>query len=161
MDNTEPINKRARLNSKTRRDVILALAASGLGRQEIATKLGIHPKTVQYHTSAAKPAIHEASAQLQSLVEHITTLMPIEKRAGKYAALAMDAKNEAVSLGALQRIDDLDGIVTERERLRSKGVEHSTPAPMFIINNANIDMGGRNVEETASSSSDSRTDPLK
>src|SRR4030095_3056262 len=72
------------------------------------------------------------------------------------AELAMRAKNEAVSLGALQRIDDLDGIVTQKELVRTRRGAQSSPQPMFMLPpGANIHFTVNQQNNTIGSGSES------
>ncbi len=114
---------------------ILALSASdpSLSQSQLAKMVNRSTKTIQRVMKANKATIEEIDTKLRTLNNEIASVVSMKQRAVKYADLAINAKNEAVSLGALARIDDLDGIVTDKERLRSQGVEHSAPAPMFSL----------------------------
>lgn len=70
---------------------------------------------------------------LNALQEHLDTLQSSEDTALNYVELATSAKNEAVRLGAQQRIDDLRGIVTQKELVRTRRDEQAQPQPMFIM----------------------------
>ncbi len=72
-------------------------------------------------------------SNLARLNTAIDRILSVDQKAEKYVALATTAKNEAVSLGALQRIDDLAGIVTEKELVRSKRNEPAAPTAMFSL----------------------------
>ncbi len=122
-------------------------------QDEIAATFGVSRRSIVRDLEDLRPAQAAVNDRLAALTTEITSAITVKQRAEKYAELATSAKNEAVSLGALQRIDDLDGIVTEKERLRSKGVEHSAPAPMFVLpQGANISMTFNTQVNTTTSS---------
>lgn len=127
-----------------RHQVTAMLAQPGVKQSDIAKALGCSLKTVSRIAQQVKPAIAEADSRLTALNKEIATVISVKQRAEKYAKLATSAKNEAVSLGALQRIDDLDGIVTDKERLRAKQVDPAAnQRPIFVFQGGmNIDFGG-------------------
>jgi hypothetical protein len=123
--------------------LIPSLQIAGLTQQQIAEQLQVSRATIVHDLSDMHPAETEAVEHLKTLVSEIHAILPVEKRAQKYADLATKAKNEAVSLGALQRIDDLDGIVTEKERIRAKRDERPAIQALFMLApGASIDFGG-------------------
>ena len=112
---------------------VTALITKGVPYTKIAQMLECSPKTVRRIASEVLPGVEEADTKLAQLTAQISKVITIEARAEKYADLAKNAKNEAVSLGALTRIDDLDGIVTEKERMRLKLAENKPHQPMFVL----------------------------
>lgn len=122
-----------KLNKRQREAATIALSANGLTQVKIAEELGIDRKTVARYLEESKPAEEVVRAAVVELNEQIAKFVTVEQRAQKYAALAKEAKNEAVSLGALQRIDDLAGIVTQKELVRTRRDEVSQPQAMFMM----------------------------
>jgi len=131
-----------KVKQRERKSQILALRAAGLTQTEIAKQFGVSRASIVRDFADLKPAADELDSRLNKLNSEISRVITVEARAKKYAKLATSAKNEAVSLGALQRIDDLDGIVTDKERLRAKQSEQPN-RPMFVFNGGlSIDFGG-------------------
>lgn len=144
---TNGINKRARLNAH-RAQTVLAMSAAGLSQKEIATKLNVSSKTIQRDVQSVKPTLDEAKAYIEEYQNHFDVIYPLEDSALDYVELATNAKNEAVRLGAQQRIDDLRGIVTEKERIRAKQSEVPANQPMFVFQaGAKIDFGGVRIQK--------------
>ena len=125
--------RRNRLKGHDRAATVLALQVAGLKQREIASELGLDIRTVQRDIEKSSKAKAAISTSLDSLNAELESILTVKDRAGRYAELAIRAKNEAVSLGALQRIDDLGGIVTEKERLRAKTQAESAVQPMFVL----------------------------
>lgn len=130
----QPVAKRQpRIKSKDRSQAVLALRVAGLKQREIAQELGVELRTVQrdiHKAAAAQAVVRDTLSEMQAVLGETIT---VKTRAMRYAELATSAKNEAVSLGALQRIDDLQGIITEKERLRAKGADQAPVQPMFVL----------------------------
>lgn len=123
-------------NSKAvrkRTETALALAASGLTQKQIAEQLGVSKQTIHRDIASVKPALEEAESKIAAMQSELNLVISLKERAGKYAQLAKNAKNEAVSLAALGRIDDLEGIVTQKELVRTRRDEASQPAAMFML----------------------------
>ena len=132
--NAPVVSKRTRILSKDdRAKAVLALKVAGLKNGEIAQELGVNRKTIQRDLDESKAATEIIDSQLTQLNAAIAAILPMEQRAGKYVDLATNAKNEAVSLGALQRIDDLAGIVTQKELVRTRRDEAQQPQAMFML----------------------------
>jgi transposase len=110
-----------------------ALAVTGLTQQEIAKELGVSSKSIQRYQAESKDAIAVVNNALNNMTSEISQILSTKQRAEKYAKLAIDAKNEAVSLAALGRIDDLEGIVTEKERIRAKAHDSPQVTPLFVL----------------------------
>lgn len=121
--------------AELRQPQILALQAAGLTLQQIADVFNVSIKSIQRDLeviSAAKQNFNTST--LDALMTPLRIAISPEQRAARYAELAISAKNEAVSLGALQRIDDLDGIVTQKELVRTRRDDAATTVqPMFIL----------------------------
>lgn len=128
--NGPPISK---LRKSERQKAVLALKVAGLKNGEIAKQLAVDRKTIQRDLEDSVQATHAVESPLNILNDAISAILKTEERAQRYAELAINAKNEAVSLGALQRIDDLSGIVTEKERIRAKAAEPQEIQPLFVF----------------------------
>ncbi len=162
MSPTSPIIDRPKqkLNKVQRRQLIPSLQIAGLTQEEIAGYLGVSRSTVINDINEMPQAAVDATEHLKSLSDEIRARMPLEKRAEKYVALATSAKNEAVSLGALQRIDDLDGIVTEKERIRAKQSEQPANQPLFVFQSgAQISFGPTTIGGESKSLHNTSTAP--
>lgn len=111
----------------------LALKASGMQVKDIAAELGVDRKSIQRYTQESEAAAEVVESALKKLNNELEPLLTVKRRAEEYASLATTAKNEAVRLGTLQRIDDLAGIVTEKELVRSKRNEPASPQALFML----------------------------
>ena len=110
------------------------MTSAGATPTEIANILKVAPNTIRRITRELKADIDSTNSKLAELQREITSVITVKQRAEKYAALATSAKNEAVSLGALTRIDDIAGIVTDRERMRiDKQTSEPVIQPMFLL----------------------------
>ena len=112
---------------------VTALLTKGIKYKQIAAMLGCSAQTVRRIADEVLPGIEQADSKLAVLTREVQQVINVKTRAARYAELATSAKNEAVSLGALTRIDDLEGIVTEKERLRLKQAEQKAYQPMFML----------------------------
>jgi transcriptional regulator with XRE-family HTH domain len=127
------VTKRRKIKAQQRREVILALQLQGKTQEQIAAELGVSRRTINRDLDEMQPSVEVAKTILQRAQDRIRDTMPVEKRVDNYVELAMSAKNEAVRQGATQRLDDLDGIVPERELIRAKGHEPQAVQPMFVL----------------------------
>jgi DNA-binding XRE family transcriptional regulator len=118
---------------RKRTETTLALAASGLTQAQIAKELRVSPKTVQRDIAQVKPTLDEARSILDKLVTKIDEIHSVEDSARTYAELAKYAKNEAVRLATEDRIQDLRGVVTQKELVRTRRDEQSQPQAMFML----------------------------
>ena len=128
--------KRLRYNLKQEKQPeIVVLKAQGLTQREIAAQLGCSTATVNRSLKGQDEQVATIQQNLANqLMTAIEKHISLESRAGKYADLALNAKNEAVSLASLTRIDDLQGIVTDRERMRiDKQTQAPQIQPMFMM----------------------------
>ena len=122
-----------KLKPAQRKALVLSLQLQGLNQTEIAEQLSVSRRTIVNDLANLHPSEKEQQAKAKSLIDEITTRLPVDERAGHYVKLATRAKNEAVQLASLQRIDDLEGIVTEKERIRAKAHSAPEPQPMFVL----------------------------
>src|SRR5262245_27124148 len=100
-----------KLKAKDRAFAVLAMRANGASIAEICEALNASSCTSWRDIEKLRLALIVTRDRLQSLNEGIEQRISLEQRAERYANLALTAKNEAVSLATLQRIDDLDGFV--------------------------------------------------
>jgi transcriptional regulator with XRE-family HTH domain len=131
--NSQPVAKRRKVPKSIRQPQILALQAAGLTQEQVAQEMGVSRQSITRDLREIAPAKAEMESNLARLNTAIDRILSVDQKAEKYVALATSAKNEAVSLGALQRIDDLAGIVTEKELVRSKRNEPAAPQAMFML----------------------------
>ncbi len=144
----------ARKELPIRNQVMALLTQPGITHKDIARSLKCSITTISRIAQQVKPDVAAIDAKLAALQSEIGKVISVKERATQYAELAKSAKNEAVSLGALQRIDDLDGIVTQKELVRTRRDEAAQPQPMFIMpsgSSVNVTINQRN---TTTSSND-------
>lgn len=102
--------------------------------QQIADQLGVNRKSIQRYTQESQPTAEVIESALSTLNAEIAPLLSVQQRAQKYAKLALHAKNEAVALATLQRVDDLAGIVTQKELVRTRRDEDPrAPQALFML----------------------------
>jgi transcriptional antiterminator len=119
-----------------RRRVKLAamLADPSITLQKAAQLLKVSRKTVQRDLAEMRPDIQEAQNLVAEYQASIRARLPIDERVDLYVENARQSTNPFARQKALERLDDLDGILTESERLRiSRDREPKEPAPMFIL----------------------------
>lgn len=76
----------------------------------------------------------QVESLLSSLDGELSKRQNPAKIAENYVFLSEEAKNEAVRLGAQDRILELRGVITERERMRiEKQTQQPSNAPMFVL----------------------------
>src|SRR6185436_12046645 len=97
--------KRLRYNLKQEKQPeIVVLKAQGLTQREIAAQLGCSTATVNRSLKGQDEQVATIQQNLANqLMTAIEKHISLESRAGKYADLALNAKNEAVSLASLPR----------------------------------------------------------
>jgi hypothetical protein len=124
----------ARKTLPIRTQVIAMLQTPGVKHTDIAAALHCSTRTVARISQEVARDLKDANDRLATLNREITKVVTVRQRAEKYANLATKAKNEAVSLAALQRIDDLEGIVTQKELVRTRqGGLGPEIQPMFML----------------------------
>ncbi len=125
-----------------RAQAIAMLTRPGITHDQIAKALNCSPRTIRRIQQDIRPMLPTLDAKLAEIQGHIDSQFTPADRAAKYVQLARDASNETCSLSALIRIDDLHGIVTEKERLRRQPFQPQAPGPMFVFP---IDFGGLTI----------------
>jgi hypothetical protein len=137
-----------------RRRKVIALFADPTAKptvQDVAKVLGVSPKTVTRDLQAVRFDMKEAQGKLEEYQTQFQKHLPIQKRAQLVAEIAKDKKNRFAQLKAIERADELDGIVSDIERLKARREEEPQQhRPMFIFaQGCDIDFGGgrRNQRE--------------
>lgn len=124
---------RSELAEHLEKKVLQLVAANpSLTQSEIAVMVKRSTKTIQRILQKNKTVIAETD-ELLSLQNSLRVLQSMEDAALNYVELATSDKNGAVRLGAQQRIDELRGIVTEKDRMRAKSHDNAQPGPMFVL----------------------------
>jgi hypothetical protein len=113
---------------------ITALLGTGKPYQEIADAVGCCKRTVVRVAKEIKPAMKEIEPELTEYKRLIQERLPLEKRADIVAEIAKDGKKNAfAALKAVQRADDLDGYLTEKDKLKKPLEETREYRPMFTL----------------------------
>lgn len=134
-----------------RKTQILALEAAGLNQSQIAAKLGVSRRTIVQDLQEIKPAREQVSSLLSDIQSELAQLQTPKQIAENYVELAERAKNEAVRVGAQDKILELRDVVTTKELIRHKQVESPQNQPMFVFQaGAKIDFGGVRIDTTSS-----------
>ncbi len=122
-----------KLNQLQRKAKLTALLASGMSQTEAAKVLNVSRSTIKLDLQDIRPSVEEVK-DLQARAEsYIESVMPIEKRIDNYVILAKHANNEAVRQGSTQRLDEMQGFVTQKELTRAKQSEQPANQAMFIL----------------------------
>jgi transcriptional regulator with XRE-family HTH domain len=129
----------------TRMAALPALMQQGLSHRQIAQIFGVTPRTISRDMGDAREAIPVVQSVLQRMAAKVGEIMPAELRVEKYVAaveIGLESKNISGAIQALGRLDAIEGVVTDGERLRSKYAEDTDPrraAPIFqIAGNVNV-----------------------
>ncbi len=116
------------------RIVALRSAQPQLTHAQIAEMVGRSSRTVDRVLDTNSDLVEQLERTfLDELQTHLNTLQTSEDTALNYVELATSAKNEAVRLGAQDRILDIRGVITDKERLRAKQHDAPTSQPMFVL----------------------------
>lgn len=125
------------MSTKTERTrtQIIALLGSGATHKEIAGRVGCSKKTVQRVAKSVKPELEEVEGQLTEYQRLLKERLPLEDRVDLYDKIARKTdKNPFAAMRALERIDDLDGVLTEKDRLRQQDQGSQQPhRPLFMF----------------------------
>lgn len=142
------------MSGERREKQILALAAAdpSLSHKQLAELTQCSTKTIQRALKRNAPTLDEIDSKLRAVQARIQEVLPAEKRVDAYVEMLNVAKvTKQPSAGAaiLTRLDDLDGIITDKERLRTRSGEQPANQPMFVFQaGAKIDFGGLTVQRT-------------
>jgi len=130
---------------RARRDRILTIRAANpqLTQPQIAKLAGVSPRTVATVIKESRLAIAEATNALGDYQQRLRQIVTIQERAETLCKIARNEKSPREQLKALVRIDDLDGIVTEKDRLRyaMSTIERNTQALFQLPAGATISIG--------------------
>ncbi len=118
---------------------VAALQAVGRTQHQIAQELGVSRSTVQNDLAAVN------DTKLAAIQARIALVLPAEQRVDEYIELlevAKTTKQPSAGSQILQRLDDLDGVLTSKDRIKAAGGPDTAPGPMFIFQgDVNIDYG--------------------
>jgi transposase len=133
-----PVPKRRtqkRITPATRKAAITSLLASGMSQTDAATQLGISRKTVTRDVAEAREGLQLADSVLARAQAHIKVAkIEVERRVERYRDIAEQDAQPAAALAALTRLDAIDGLVPEIDRLRARIQDDSRPSqPMFSV----------------------------
>src|SRR5262249_35933520 len=108
--------------------------------QDVAKALGVSVKTVERDLKMVRPDMKEAQGKLEAYQTQLQKHLPIKKRVELIADIAKDKKNRFAQLKAIERADDIDGIIPEIERLKvRRNDEPGDNRPLIVFK------GGMNI----------------
>jgi transposase len=121
------------MSRETRKVQITHLLANpGLSHQQIATAVGVSTKTVQRVAKEIKPDVAEVDAKLTEYQTLLRKRLPIKDRVELYDKIARKAdSNPFAAMRALERADELDGIITAKDQAREQ--ESAPQQAMFVL----------------------------
>lgn len=121
---------------------MLIAAQPPLTETEIAEKVGCTRFAIRHLRSREQGT---AAKHMRFYEKRLSKEMPLTKRVRMYAQLAsgeIDAKRAYSALKALQRIEELEGIVTKKEQKEAESRDAPVaPGPVFVIQGAQISVG--------------------
>jgi hypothetical protein len=133
------------------REQALALIASSpdITTADIAKQVGCNYDAVRYlRDKMSNHGVSESDFATRVLKEYSRRLvksLPISRRVKVYTEIAkgdIDAKRAFSALKALQRIEELEGIVTKKEQKEAESKEApQANGPVFVIQGATINVG--------------------
>jgi hypothetical protein len=110
----------------------------------------------------------EAQSKLEEYQTQMQTHLPIQKRAELLAKIAKQNDSPFAQLKALKRADELDGIVTDVERLKARKTDEEREyQPMFVLPpgvSVDVVVNQRNLtinQQTAPGSGDNDQLPMR
>jgi hypothetical protein len=116
------------------RTKIIALLGNGMNHTEIAKALGCSTKTVQRVAKSIKPAMAEIKDLLTEYQRLLRKCLPIEDRVELYEQIARKAKtNPFAAMRALERVDELDGILTAKDEIGRPQEDAREHRPIFQL----------------------------
>ena len=134
--NIETLSRKRELNTKHRQAAVIALTVKGWTQERIAKEFGVNRKTIQRDLDDIRPAQEIVASILDRAQAQLRATLPVEVRVDKLVETLADAKEwkqPGIALQVLQRMDAIDGLVTDSERMRSKAAEPQAIAPMFSL----------------------------
>lgn len=135
--------KRSQLSDAQREQARTLIAAQPpLTETEIAQRVGCTRFAIRHLRSGTQDT---ATKALRYYGKRLSKELPLKERVKAYAELArgnIDAKRAFSALKALQRIEELEGIVTKKEQKEAESREAPVaPGPVFVIQGAQINIG--------------------
>jgi hypothetical protein len=110
------------------------LGNTALTHGDIARTVGCSTKTVQRVAKEIKPDADEALSKLEEYQTLLNKHLPIKNRVELITKIAKKAdSNPFAAMRALERADDLDGIITARDESRRPSQDSGETRPMFIL----------------------------
>jgi transcriptional antiterminator len=110
------------------------LGNPALTHEDIARTVGCSTKTVQRVAREIKPDVEEAIAKLEEYQTLLNKHLPIKNRVEIYTQIAKKAdSNPYAAMKALERADELDGILTAKDEIKRPSQESAEHRPMFIL----------------------------
>jgi hypothetical protein len=107
---------------------------TALTHGDIAKTVGCSTKTVQRIARDTKPDVDEALSKLEEYQTLLNKHLPITQRVELITKIAQKAEsNPFAAMRALERIDDLDGILTAKDEVRRPTRDSGETRPMFIL----------------------------
>ncbi len=127
----------AKDKAERRRRKVIALFSDATNAptvQDAARILGVSAKTIERDLKAVRADVTEAGDKLQAYQRLFQKRLPIDERVRLYEEIARQDGNLFARFKALQRVDAIDGIITDGERLKVERQREERPAtPMFIL----------------------------
>ncbi len=113
---------------------IIALLGSGMNHTDIAKTLGCSTKTVQRVSTSIRPVLAEVKDLISEYRRLLRERLPIEERVGLYEKIARKVdRNPFAAMRALERVDDLDGILTAKDEIKRPQEGSRENQPMFTL----------------------------
>ena len=102
--------------------------------QDAARILAVSTKTIERDLKAVQADMAEAEDKLQEYQRRFKERLPIQDRVRLYEEIARQEGNPFARFKALQRIDAIDGVIPDIDRLKiERQHEEREPTPMFVL----------------------------
>lgn len=116
---------------------VAALLGKGIPQKDIATLTNVSPRTVSRMASTLEPDLKAVDDLLARAQTRIRDVMPVEQRIDRLVGLlqvAEDTKQPSAGVSVLARLDAIDGLITDADRLKYSP-DRDTPqaGPMFVL----------------------------
>src|SRR5262249_37668535 len=128
----------AKDKAERRRRKVIALFSDATNAptvQDAAKILGVSAKTIERDLRTVRADMTEAESKLEEYQRRFKQRLPLEDRVRLYEQIARQDGNLFARFKALQRIDAIDGIISDIDRLKVEG-RHEQPVqavPMFQL----------------------------
>jgi len=133
---SESTNAKDRAERRRRKVIAMfADATNALTIQDAAKILGVSAKTIERDLKALRPDMKEAEDKLEEYQRRFKERLPLEDRVRLYEEIARQDANLFARFKALQRIDAIDGIIPDIDRLKfdRRQQEGAERVPMFQL----------------------------